>query len=196
MVSIILYSEDINHIIKWEKDLKDFDTTLLLEEEELRSLKNSLLVIAYSALRHDLGIIEKLAASGNKVLILDNHPTLRKGQKIIQRGALGYGNVMMAKVYLLSAIETLKSGSTWIMPLLIKELIQSLPPQNPDQKEEIIRDLTIKEREIAKLICESCTNKEIADRQAVTINTVKSHIKHIYAKCHVKDKLSFVKLFQ
>mgnify|MGYP000370192932 CR=1 FL=1 len=39
------------------------------------------------------------------------------------------------------------------------------------------------------------TNTNISQELNVSINTVKTHIKHIYEKLNVKDRLSFAALF-
>ena len=43
-------------------------------------------------------------------------------------------------------------------------------------------DLTIKEREIAELVSKGCSNKEIQEKQCITLATVKCHLNNMYAK--------------
>lgn len=44
------------------------------------------------------------------------------------------------------------------------------------------RDLTKKEREIAELVSKGCSNKEIQEKQCITLTTVKTHLNNMYAK--------------
>lgn len=43
-------------------------------------------------------------------------------------------------------------------------------------------DLTEKEREIAELVSKGCSNKEIQEKQCITLATVKCHLNNMYAK--------------
>jgi len=48
--------------------------------------------------------------------------------------------------------------------------------------------LTNREREVLQLIIEGATNRDIAERLSISIETVKSHIHHIMQKMQVKDR--------
>jgi DNA-binding NarL/FixJ family response regulator len=50
-------------------------------------------------------------------------------------------------------------------------------------------DLTRKEKEIVSLICHGYRNKEIAQKLAITEQTVKSHCNRIFKKVGVSDRL-------
>lgn len=49
-------------------------------------------------------------------------------------------------------------------------------------------NLSEKEREVAKAICRGKTNKQIAETLQISINTVKTHIQHIYKKLSVHSR--------
>ena len=51
------------------------------------------------------------------------------------------------------------------------------------------------EKKIAKLLKTGYTNMNISEELDISINTVKTHVKHIYEKLNVKDRLSFAGLF-
>lgn len=53
-------------------------------------------------------------------------------------------------------------------------------------------DLSEREREIAGLLIKGKTNKEIADILFISVNTVKSHIKSIYRKLGVNNRIQLV----
>jgi DNA-binding NarL/FixJ family response regulator len=52
--------------------------------------------------------------------------------------------------------------------------------------------LTDREREVLHQIAQGLSNPEIASRLYVSIDTVKSHLKHIYAKLEVSDRMRLV----
>lgn len=49
--------------------------------------------------------------------------------------------------------------------------------------------LTLRELDILKAICEGLTNNEISDQLYISKNTVKYHIKNIYSKTNVRNRL-------
>ncbi|HOO95949.1 MAG TPA: LuxR C-terminal-related transcriptional regulator [Proteiniphilum sp.] len=49
--------------------------------------------------------------------------------------------------------------------------------------------LTSREREIMMLLCEGKSNGEIASSLCVSVNTIKYHIKNIYIKLDVKNRI-------
>lgn len=57
-----------------------------------------------------------------------------------------------------------------------------------DSKEDLIKSLSIREREIFKLVTEGYTNKQIAGELNISVNTVKFHIKNIYEKLKIKSR--------
>ena len=57
----------------------------------------------------------------------------------------------------------------------------------------IIEALTEREAEVLELIAEGLSNREIAERLIMTVNTVKTHIKNIYGKLQVSRRVQAVK---
>ncbi len=57
-------------------------------------------------------------------------------------------------------------------------------------------DLTAREIEILRLMSTGYTNREIADKIFVSLHTIKSHIKHIYAKMNVVTRTQAVRRLQ
>ncbi len=53
--------------------------------------------------------------------------------------------------------------------------------------------LTIREKEIISLVAAACSNKQIAEKLFISIETVKKHMKNIYCKLGVKNKIGALK---
>jgi len=52
-----------------------------------------------------------------------------------------------------------------------------------------------RELEVAKLVCHGLSNKEIAQTLGIRQGTVKTHIKNIYRRIHVKNKVALLLRF-
>jgi LuxR family maltose regulon positive regulatory protein len=52
----------------------------------------------------------------------------------------------------------------------------------------LVEPLTEREIEVLQLICEGCSNQQIAERLIVTLNTVKKHASNVYAKLEVSSR--------
>jgi len=55
--------------------------------------------------------------------------------------------------------------------------------------------LTARELQVAILVCRSFDNKEIADVLKISPGTVKTHLRNIYRRVHVKSKISLLLKF-
>jgi LuxR family maltose regulon positive regulatory protein len=55
-------------------------------------------------------------------------------------------------------------------------------------REHLIEPLTPRELEVLRLICEGLSNREIAERLTVTLNTVKKHTSNLYSKLGVRSR--------
>ncbi len=83
----------------------------------------------------------------------------------------------------------------------IKEMESKMKEGNTQTEEELkdrLRKLGLTEREIdvLKLISEGFNNDEIAEKMFISKNTVKSHIKNIYVKLDVKNRIQAIKKIQ
>jgi DNA-binding CsgD family transcriptional regulator len=67
-----------------------------------------------------------------------------------------------------------------------------------DDQWRIVREkyhMTPREIEIAKLICRGLSNEDIADSVKIKYGTVKTHIRNIYRRIHVKSKVGMLLRF-
>jgi len=68
---------------------------------------------------------------------------------------------------------------------------------NPSQEssDSDFSSLSVRELEIADNLVEGLTAKEIARRLGISFDTVRTHVKSIYRKLHVRNKVQFVAKF-
>jgi two-component system, NarL family, nitrate/nitrite response regulator NarL len=77
---------------------------------------------------------------------------------------------------LVQAVETTAQGGTVCSPKLAAVLLRQAGNHRP------AATLTAREREIAELIEQGCSNKEIAERLEIGLPTVKNHVHNILTK--------------
>jgi DNA-binding NarL/FixJ family response regulator len=196
-MQIVLYSDDINLLIHWEKCIED--NYLSVEDiDELLKIKNSLIVVNYtvfgSSVEYYLG---RLNLNNNRVLILHRVPDIQTAKQILSLGAMGYGNAMMRQHYLISAIETIKDNMVWLYPEFTTMLIMEIPSKGTKEDTvSLISALSSREKDVALLLKDGDTYKEIAEKLNITPRTVKAHASHIYEKLQVKDKIALALLLK
>ena len=129
-----------------------------------------------------------------KVLILTMHRDKEYVYSAISAGAEGYLLKEDADTELFAAVEKIRQGGHYISPLLSGELIHELIQASQKGQSALpSTPLTLREREILKLIAEGISNKKIADLLYISIRTVEHHRANIMRKLNIKQTANLVK---
>ena len=191
----ILLSDDINLLTHWEKALTG-DCLIVEGLEDLLLLEAKTIILNYSACENrSIEILKTLSSNKNKVLVLHRTPSLKVAKQLLNAGAVGYGNALMRDHFIVSAKQTIEDGMVWLYPSLTSELILELP-QTKDTSESLLDGLTSREVEVANLLKNGDTYKQIAEVLEITPRTIKAHASHIYVKLNVKDRLGLALLLK
>ena len=67
---------------------------------------------------------------------------------------------------------------------IARRVVDSFRQPAPDSEETAT--LTGREEEVLELICRGYGNKEIADKLSLGVETIRTHLKRIYEKLHVR----------
>lgn len=189
-MNIVLHSDDINLLSYWQNICTE-SATVVDDIQELLEVKNSLIIINYSAFTMDAKeLLSRLNKNSNRVLVLHRVPDLESGKMVLSLGAKGYGNALMKAHFLLFAIDTIEEGLVWLHPEFTSQLIYQIPEQKDEDISLKIAPLSQREKEVAILLKDGATYKNIAEDLAITPRTVKAHANSIYTKLHVKDRLA------
>jgi DNA-binding NarL/FixJ family response regulator len=138
----------------------------------------------------------KIMNPGIKVLILSMHKDREYLYHALTAGAEGYLLKEDADGELFSAIETLRSGGTFISSLLSAQMANIFVEkfraagEAPKATEEL---LTVREREILKLIAEGKSSKEIGTLLFISSRTVQHHRANLMRKLNIKKTADLVK---
>lgn len=105
----------------------------------------------------------------------------------LKAGATGYVVKHAPIGELLDAIRQVHLGGSPMSAGIARKVVNTF--HQPSMAQE---GLTQREQEVLSLIAEGLTVKEIADRTHVSNNTVRTHIRHIYEKLHVRSRVEAV----
>lgn len=94
---------------------------------------------------------------------------------------------------IIKAIHDLYKGGSPMSPFIAKKVIMSF--QKPVIK-NIDSLLSQREREVLELLAKGLLYKEIAQQLGVGTETVKKHLKNIYQKLHVQNKIEALNKFR
>ena len=130
-----------------------------------------------------------------KVLILTMHKDRDYLANALTAGAEGYLLKEDADTELLSAIDTLRKGGSYISPLLSSQLTdlfkeKSRAAGEPEAPREAI---TLREKEILKLIAEGRSSKEIGDLLFISSRTVQHHRANLMRKLELRRTADLVR---
>jgi len=128
-----------------------------------------------------------------KVLILTMHKEEDYLYQAISAGANGYVLKDDAEKELFSAIEHIKNGKIYISPSLADQSMQNWARLRRGEADaRTSGSLTVREREILKLIAEGKSNKEIGDLLYISVRTVERHRANMMSKLNIRKTAELV----
>jgi DNA-binding NarL/FixJ family response regulator len=137
-------------------------------------------------------ILDSLVTSGCKHIgVASDYPQLEEFLRLSQWPIRAYFHAYMAAPHYRQIPQALELGQGWYMPGLLNDLIglarQTLEPV-PNRI--ILAKLSDRERQVATLVSQGCSNANIAEQCYITERTVKSHLSNIFRKLGVSDRVS------
>lgn len=105
----------------------------------------------------------------------------------LKAGANGYMLKSSTPIALLEAVRELVSGGAPMSASVARRLVDHLRPAQETPSNEHVT-LTPREQKVLDMLAEGMLYKEIAQREGLSISTVKAHIHSIYKKLHVGSK--------
>lgn len=132
-----------------------------------------------------------------KILILT---TFNEDEYIFQGlnyGADGYILKDVGSEELVRNIKSVYKGDTLFNGEVAKTIAKAMKEKNDiENKENMLKELTPREMEIAKLIGEGKSNKEISNILYITEGTVKNHVSRILDKLDIRDRTQLALLIK
>lgn len=124
-----------------------------------------------------------------KILVLTTFYDDKNITDAISKGADGYLLKDSGKEAILGAVGQLMSGVSVLDPKVLQRLTALM---NKNESITLYDEMTGREREIATLLAEGLTNRQIADKLYISEGTVKNYISSIYDKTGIHDRVKLV----
>jgi two-component system nitrate/nitrite response regulator NarL len=143
--------------------------------------------------RDGMEVLRELSAARCRARTLLLTAAINKPQ-IVQALRLGaYGVIMKESTTqkLFESIHCVMAGQYWVGRESVSDLVDALRSVSPPEPGGRARDfgLTTREREIVTLVVAGYSNPDIAQRCAISEQTVKHHISNIFDKLGVSNRL-------
>ena len=128
-----------------------------------------------------------------KVLILTMHKEEEYLYQAISAGANGYVLKDDAEKELFTAIDNIREGKIHISPRLADQSMQNWARlRRGEHDSHVVEVLTVRQREILKLIAEGKSNKEIGDLLCLSVRTVERHRANMMNKLNIRKTAELV----
>jgi len=200
MKTIILFTKNISLRKHWQEILPKKYTALSIENMEtlveyLKKDEKNFVMID----EHNLGDTAESCARLREFkeanfLLFNNDLNLQHATSMLQYRIKSYENSYLNKISMRNLLISVEDGHTWLFPALTSHLISSfVATQKTDEVVKVNRRsvdrFTKKEQEVLNCITQGCTNGEISSQMHISQSTVKSHIKHLFDKSNIRDRL-------
>ncbi len=173
--------EDCDELFKYLAKYKD-KILVMLDEMSVQNIEDAL---------------KKLKEYPNAVILLFNAvPEVYHASTLLGSGIKGYENSYINKENLLKMLSSVEAGNNWLFADLTYFIINKYMQNKKRDEPEFMSLLTEKEKDIALMISDGLSNKEIAQKEKIALSTVKGHIHHIFEKANVTDRISLALKFK
>jgi DNA-binding NarL/FixJ family response regulator len=129
-----------------------------------------------------------------RIIILTMHRDPDYLLQAISSGASGYLLKEDAEKDLFSAIATVRKGGTYVSRLVAEDSMQDWAQMRRGEKHpEAAEPLTVRERQILKLITEGKSSKEIGGLLCISFRTVERHRANMMEKLNLKKTADLIR---
>lgn len=200
---VLLASSSEETLARWKRGVSDFPSThcltgLELLKSELVRLKPGILLIDldFPGLEAPAGLADLMNLSPKtRIVILSPALSDEAEWSLFKAGVRGCCPRDIEPKQLKSVVMAVQQGELWIRRTLTCRLLDELgvivreKNQIKQATSNLLANLTQREHEIARLVGNGESNKQIAQHLSITERTVKAHLTEIFRKLDVADRL-------
>ncbi|HUS05140.1 MAG TPA: response regulator transcription factor [Bryobacteraceae bacterium] len=129
----------------------------------------------------------RVAGYRGKILVVTAGVSEREAAWLLKRGCSGIFLKSEAPSELIERIRGVMDGTSRMDAVSVKAVLSQL-----ESGEHIKKQLTPRECQVLRAVCEGLSNKAIADRLEVSDNTVKSFLQQLFLKIGVRTRAQLV----
>ena len=123
------------------------------------------------------------------VIMLTVYDDANRIFQALSNGATGYLLKQTPLSQIKEAINSMYEGGAPMSPGVARKVVEYFNPKNTNQ---LTDNLTPRESQIVSAIQEGLSNKEVAIRLDIALETVKYHVKNIYEKLQVNNRHALI----
>lgn len=137
-----------------------------------------------------------------QVVVITVYDDIEIASEAIRAGAMGYILKDLSREELLNAIHAAYRGMPLVSDSVARKLVSTMfrsgqLPGTTRETEEVVREeerpeLTEREYEVLRLVAKGYSNKAVARELSISLSTVKTHLRHIFAKLGVEDRAQLI----
>jgi len=128
-----------------------------------------------------------------KILVLTMQNEKLNDFDFVNAGAMGLVLKTSGKNEFEKAIKAIMNNENYFSEDLLKRIVaQSNTQCKPYQEEQIIENLTEREKEVLQYMCEGLSVSEIATKLFLSVKTVETHRATLLRKTHTRNTISLV----
>ena len=140
----------------------------------------------------------RIVASGSRarVVVLTTFDLDQHVLDALRAGAVGFLLKDVTAQALVDAVHRAAAGEPVLAPAVLARVMDhwARQPPQPVGLPAALDDLSEREREVLALIGAGRTNAEIAEELVISMATVKTHVRHLFAKLDLRDRVQAVVL--
>ena len=188
---------EMEEVLAFQKQMiKERPDILLLDQTILRD-------VAAMDLERILNYRDKLPTM--KIIIVGKRYNEENVMAMMQGGAQGFFRAEQDDEHLIKCIRVVARGEYWLDAELTKRVFEEVIKEFAEKKDRLkslahlssakLKMLSPREMEVLALISESMTNEEIADKLFLSPKTVKTHLRNIFSKSGIRNRVEAALLY-
>ena len=136
------------------------------------------------------------AGGASRVLVLTTFDLDEHVADALRAGAVGFLLKDVTAERLVDAVRRAAAGEPVVAPTVLARVLDHyrVSPPVPGELAAVLASLSDREREVLALIGAGRSNAEIAQELVISMATVKTHVRHLFAKLDLRDRVQAVVL--
>jgi len=156
----------------------------------VRDARADILLLSLGTDQSGLGTLSDLASGSSvRTIVLSDGTDGPQVTRALQLGACGIVPRDAGPEALFGSIHGVMAGQFWVGLDAAPKVTPSLRKLTRARRRVKAFGLTRRELDIVRAVLAGCTNKAIAERFAISENTVKSHLMHIFNKLGASNRV-------